>query len=349
MTSSRVEPIMIGIGMKRIGRFTIIDNGENFAIRPIKEPRVDEPEKQTNSHNLYIKNGFDLVESSPLKKFMNMGLIEESTNAEPKKGYTAYTFFRPLVDSITYDESNNEREEGMEVKPLYPTKPDPEIRNENDCLKFGEAMGIAIRNGEMNYVINHLQTDTTDPEVCLREKPDILFGESIEENRKLYQKAGHIDNHALPLPGQSYAIVRVRSKKRIQGDIGADYHIAFVIYQEGGINITLEAEANNGLEYLPRFAFYDTNPNGYTFHKRWAGLLPGDDEEFEAEYKDKYGNIKTYMTTRHKGLYNNGHTIVLQPRPLASQRVGTKRKRGGKSMKKPTLRKQNKNTTIKAK
>ena len=350
---------MIGIGMKRIGRFTIIDNGGNFAIRPRLDPGKAYPEKQTYSHDLYIKTGFHLDESSPLKKFIDMGLIVESTNASPKKGYTAYTFFRPLVDSINYDENGDDRLDDMEVKPLNPHIPDPEIKNENDCLKFGEAMGIAIRYGNIDNVINHLQTDETDPKICLREDSAVLFGESITKNRKLYEKAGPINNHAIPEPGQSYAIVRKSSKKNRKGKIVADYHIAFVIYQEGGINITLEAEANAGREYFPHFSFYDTNPDGYTFHRRWAGLLPGDKEQFEADGEDEDGNEITYTTSRYEDLYNNGNTIVLQPAstpiptpiPTPSAPVGTKRKRGtgGKSMKKLTLRKQNKNTTIKAK
>jgi len=335
-----IRPFTI-INNKIIRPFTIINN-KIFAIRP-RYNGVIEPEKQTYSDDLYIKEGFELDESSPLYKFINIGLIVESTDAEPKKGYTAYTFFRPLVDSINYDENDDSRE--IPLKPLNPHKPDPEIRNENDCLKFGEAMGIAIRNGEMNYVINHLQTDNTNPEVCLKENPDVLFGEGIAKNRKLYEKAGPIDNDAVPLPGQSYAIVRKMSKKNKKGMTVADYHIAFVIYQSGGINITLEAEANAGNTYLPHFSFYDTNPNGYTFHKRWAGLLPGDDEEFEVDDDDG----TTYMTTRHEGLYNNGHTIVLQPTSVPSEPVGTKRKRrtGGKSKRKTTLYNKNKNTTIK--
>ena len=340
---------MIGIGMKRIGRFTIIDNGGNFAIRPRDPDRKDEvPEEQTYSHDLYIKNGFLLDESSPLYKFINMGLIVESTTADNKEGYTAYRFFRPLVDSINFDDNGLKRKKGMEAKPLNPHISDPKIRNENDCLKFGEAMGIAIRYGNIDDVINHLQTDETDPKICLREDSAVLFGESIAKNRELYEKAGPINNHAIPEPGQSYAIVRKSSKKNRKGKFVADYHIAFVIYQEGGINITLEAEANAGREYFPHFSFYDTNPDGYTFHRRWAGLLPGDKERYETE--DEYG---TYWTSRHATLYNNGNTIVLQPAstPTPSAPVGAKRKRGtgGKSMKKLTLRKQNKNTTIKAK
>jgi len=269
------------------------------------------------------------------------------------KGFTAYRFFRPLEDSMNFSKSGKVLKTAL--KPMIPDKPDPIIKNENDCLKFGEAMGIAIRSGDIDYVIRHLQTDETDPELCVINKPTMLFGDDDDKNINLYKKARSIDNEAIPNPGEAYAIVRreIVAKR-------APYHIAFVIYQENGINITLEAEADAAREYLPRFAFYDTNPNGYTFHKRWAGLLPGDDEEFEEDDED---TGTTYITTRHRGLYNNGHTIVLQPtpepepepepepKPEPSQPVGTKRKRrnGGKSMKKPTLRKQNKNRTIKAK
>ena len=347
MSSSKVEARMIG--MRRPNRFTIINN-RNFAIRPrdANKPK-DDPEEQTYSPDLYIKNGFLLDESSPLYKFINMGLIVESTTADNKEGYTAYRFFRPLVDSINFDDNGLKRKKGMEAKPLNPHISDPKIRNENDCLKFGEAMGIAMRYGDIDYVIRHLQTDETDSEFCVINKPTILFGEKERINTQLYKNAGAIDNNAIPQPGEAYAIVR----RKVDGK--TPYHIAFVIYKAGSINITLEAEAEADREYLPHFAFYDTNPDGYTFHRRWAGLLPGDDEEYETEDDDG----EPYTTTRHTELYNNGNTIVLQPTstptptpiPTPSAPVGAKRKRGtgGKSMKKLTLRKQNKNTTIKAK
>lgn len=347
MSSSKVKARMIG--MRRPNRFTIINN-RNFAIRPrdadIPEDDSEDqpdPEEQTYSPDLYIKNGFHLDESSPLYKFINMGLIVESTNADYKEGYTAYRFFRPLVDSINFDDNGIERKKGMKLKPLNPNKPDPEIRNENDCLKFGEAMGIAMRYGDIDYVIRHLQTDETDSEFCVINKPTMLFGEKERINTQLYKNAGAIDNNAIPQPGEAYAIVR----RKVAGK--TPYHIAFVIYKAGSINITLEAEAEADREYLPHFAFYDTNPDGYTFHRRWAGLLPGD------------------TVVRIETLFDNGNTIVLQPAststpasvptptstpaPTPSAPVGTKRKRGtgGKSMKKLTLRKQNKNTTIKAK
>jgi hypothetical protein len=306
------------IDMNRKGRFTTTNNG-SFAIRPRDGDDGNDPEEQTYSPDLYIRGDVVIDESTPLGQLIKMGLIVDSTSVakHKKSGYKSFKFFRPLVDSINYDENDDPRDEPL--TPVKKRKPDTETKNENDCLKFGEAMGIAMRSGEMNYVINHLQTDITDPEVCLRESPDLLFGEGIQKNRRLYEKAGPIDNDAVPEPGQSYAIVRRTLKKDKDNNILADYHIAFVIYQDSGINITLEAEANAGREYLPHFAFYDTNPDGYTFHRRWTGDLPGDDERKDA-------------------LYSNGNTIVLQPKESVSP--GKKRKAGGKKTnKKMTLHK----------
>jgi hypothetical protein len=296
------------IDMNRTGRFTITRSGL-FAIRPRDGDDGNDAEEQTYSPHLYINTRAVIDESSPLGKLIKMGLIVDSTSGDKhkKSGYKSFKFFRRLVDSINYDENDDPRDDPL--KPKKRSKPDPDTKNENDCLKFGEAMGIGMRSGEMNYVINHLQTDSTNPEVCLRESPVLLFGEGIKKNRELYKKAGPIDNDAVPEPGQSYAIVR-RALKKDGDNILADYHIAFVIYQDSGINITLEAEANAGREYLPHFAFYDTKPTGYTFHRRWTGYLPGDTDE------------------RKEALYSNGNTIVLQPKSEASS--GKKRKAGGK-------------------
>jgi hypothetical protein len=80
------------------------------------------------------------------------------------------------------------------------------------------------------------------------------------------------NNNAIPLKGESYAIVR---KNLIDDE--APYHIAFVLYTHQNINITLEAAADAGNEYYPRFCFYDINPNGLTFHKfNSTGYLNGE-------------------------------------------------------------------------
>ena len=90
------------------------------------------------------------------------------------------------------------------------------------------------------------------------------------------------------------------------------YHVAFVIYTHNGVNITLEAEADNESDYLPKFCFYDTDPSGLTFHKRWSGKLDYIMSKSEEEFRfDNDGNKERYET-----LYNNAETIVLHSRPL---------------------------------
>lgn len=330
--------------MYRNGNYTTTTNNK-FAIRPLAE-EGDEPDANTYSPDLYIKNDVVLDESSPLVKLMKMGLIVKSSTEFTKKNYTAYQFFRPLLDTINYDEEGTSHTK----KPRFEKRPDPKIYTENDCLKFGEAMAIAMRDGNMDYVINHLRTDVTDPKLCvtISDRKTLDFGEDDDKNINLYKNVlSGIDNQAIPNPGEAYAIVRrkIILKK-------APYHIAFVIYQDNGINITLEAEADGGKgnpdgAYYPRFAFYDTNPNGYTFHRRWAGDLPGD--------LDKIDLPNGKFTTRYATLYNNGNTMVLESKPepqvgpsIPEPPVGYKRKRGGnKSKRKTTLRKNNK--TIKSK
>ena len=106
------------------------------------------------------------------------------------------------------------------------------------------------------------------------------------------------NNLAVPTNGESYAIVR---KKIFSGN--APYHIAFVLYTQNNVNITLEAEADNKNDYTPKFGFYDITPNGKTFHRRWSAEM----------YKDSTDLDKQF---RYNVLYNNGETIVLKTRKL---------------------------------
>jgi hypothetical protein len=91
-------------------------------------------------------------------------------------------------------------------------------------------------------------------------------------------KVNDMNNTAFPEPGEAYAIIR---RKLVVGS--APYHIAFVLYSHNGVNITLEANADDGSEYYPRFGFYDTKK---TFHKMFVEL------------------------------YDNGTTIVLRSRSV---------------------------------
>jgi hypothetical protein len=117
------------------------------------------------------------------------------------------------------------------------------------------------------------------------------------ELARLVKKVKNANNNkAVPASGQSYAIVREKVNQNTA------YHVAFVVYRHGNVNITLEAEADNGNGYMPKFCFYDIPPvpnqrsMGNTFHRRWsAELYP--------------------MTTdRYRLLYYNGTTIVLESR-----------------------------------
>jgi len=130
------------------------------------------------------------------------------------------------------------------------------------------------------------------------------FGESDIQNIDYINKINNNNkNHnAIPSNGELYAIVR---KEIVLGS--APYHVAFVIYSDDNVNITLEAEADNKDDYLPKFCMYDKNHQGYTFHKRWSGEL--DKILYEEE------NNQDYLI-RYETLYNNAETIVLHNRPL---------------------------------
>ena len=65
----------------------------------------------------------------------------------------------------------------------------------------------------------------------------------------------------------------------------------------------MEAEADAGQTYQPKFCFYDTNPEGNTFHRRWSAELYK--KSADPEHK-----------LRYDALYNNGETIVLQSRNM---------------------------------
>lgn len=134
--------------------------------------------------------------------------------------------------------------------------------NENDCLNFSEFFTLQQTNTTCSFPYNYNAS-------VLQSKDNLSqFGVSDEENIELLRNIPPetSDYNAAPLPGESYAIVRKKMKK------GSMYHIAYCIYRHNNINITLEANADSGREYLPKFNFYDTNRRGFTFHKRYIEL-----------------------------------------------------------------------------
>jgi len=240
---------------EEIARYRFIRSG-NLAIRP-RDPENDDetPEFQTYSPSLFVKNTFTIEPESPLQKVIDMGLIIKKDADKKINGdsFSEYQYFRPLQDKRTYK---------GKVPVNHIKKPK---LNENDCLKFAESMELAIFSGNMETVQKHLQSDESDPVLCVNDTK-ILFGNSDEENIEIHKEPVLRDNDAIPSPGESYAIVR----KEI-GKGAAPYHITFVVYRDDDVNVTLEAEADAGKEYLPHFAFYDiNNSSDYTFHRRWS-------------------------------------------------------------------------------
>jgi hypothetical protein len=259
--------------------------------------------------------------------------------------FTEYQFFRPLIDNRLYSDITQENPIGT---PDYTS----EDKNENDCLKFAETLTYVSEHAsnvptETKNLLTKLLAANTNPSFLqTREKynnRNFPFAE-IVEIRKLRncakntsgQEVGLSDidyynsqivtiihnntkektnNYAVPTNGQNYAIVRKEVCKNTA------YHAAFVVYTtHGGVNITLEAEADNGKTYLPKFCFYDTNQSGNTFHNRWSGELyknkcpnkPPESKPSNMLQEDYDEYVECF--NRHNSLYNNGITLVLETR-----------------------------------
>lgn len=182
-------------------------------------------------------------------------------------GFYKYRFHRPLLD-LRYDENGK----------LIPDNED--ALNENDCLNFGECstakhMDIEKHNVSAfpyKYQASVLESKETGVPFGVSDELNIQMLQNIPPNKK--------NDNAVPEPGECYATVRTELREYVM------YHIGFCIYSHNGVNITLEANADNGREYLPAFGFYDRNPSGATFYKRY------------------------------KHIYDNAETIVLKGRDI---------------------------------
>jgi len=252
-----------------------------------------------DSYYLYINIDATIDPSSPLAKFIDEGFIikvgenDNLKNAEDAMdiddnldnpimlqyqkrpgifddipyGYYKYRFHRPLLD-LRYNEENERLPENEEAL------------NENDCLNFGEcSTGKYIGLDKNNITTFPYKYQTS---VLEAKENGIPFGISDESNMELLKTipSNKKNDYAVPNQGECYAMARREYRESVM------YHIAFCIYSYNGVNITLEANADNGREYLPAFGFYDTNPAGYTFYKRYISI------------------------------YDNGETIVLKGRNI---------------------------------
>lgn len=250
---------------KKQGKFVITNDGA-FAIRP---EEYDEfiSFTQRDSIGLYIRNGLQLVDS-PLKRLIDGGFITDDGKRHKIPGrdgtFTRFVFFRPLTDKRKYLGYRQAVDDDRHI-------------NENDCLKFAESLSVVSETLRKMVFAKQLRSHSSP---CVYQAKDLplLFGESDAKNRKMLAKIATTNHKAFPSAGEAYAIVR---RELVVGS--APYHIAFVLYSNDDVNITLEANADDGPEYYPRFGFYDTKK---TFHKLFSDM------------------------------YTNGTTIVLQSRPV---------------------------------
>jgi hypothetical protein len=269
---------------------SVITNDGAFAIRPEKYEEFISF-AQRDSIGLYIRDGLQLVDS-PLKRLIDRKfIVSDGTlhkimrrvgGLDDTTKYHRYTFFRPLIDKRKYLGHRQPVDDNTSI-------------NENDCLKFAESISVASDTLKKT-VFNKVIRSNSSPCVYQAKDMPLLFGESDLKNRKMLSKITTTNHKAFPSAGESYAIVR----RELVVD-SAPYHIAYVLYSNNGVNITLEANADDGAEYYPRFGFYDTKK---TFHKLFVDM------------------------------YDNGTTIVLQSRPVdiflsefASENNKTRKKR----------------------
>ena len=276
-----------------------------FAIKPVTVGGEDDAlEDQTYSDKLFIRQDYSIDPYSPLgvlirdgiilKQPQSISLLSQKNKRKTKNKtvkeqplYDVYEFYRPLRDDRVYTNGNPDYDDDVAI-------------NENDCLKTAECLTIANQTGDKTLFETLLKASQSPPvlRTVITEK---IFAETPndKDNIKLLKKIkpSEKNNNAAPKMGESYAIVRTKINKNTA------YHAAFVIFSHDGVNVTIEAEADAGSTYLPKFALYDVNPEGNTFHRRWSAEL----------YKDS--SNEDYQI-RYKALFYNGETIVLKSRVL---------------------------------
>ena len=247
--------------------------------------KVVENTRTYDSQHLYINENAIVDPVSPLAKFIHRGLLiqvgsldtfvkrkksddfvesvdlhymKESGIYEQIEGrFLKFRFFRKLLDT-RYSKTG-----------IFSEKEGKKYYNENDCLHFAEflTMTHGLQPEHTCPFPYDYETSALKAKMENNISDENIFGISDEDNINLLTNIPmeRINNNANPQPGESYAIVRKEIKNTNM------YHIAFCLYSHNGVNITLEASADNGRLYLPTFNLYDINPKGLTFHKRYSG------------------------------------------------------------------------------
>lgn len=250
--------------------------------------KIIENSRTYDSQHLYINENAIINPLSPLAKFINSGLIIQVGSLDTfVKRNKSDDFVEPIELYYMKEPGTYEKIEGQFLKfrffrklldtrysktGVFSEKEGKKYYNENDCLHFAEFLtmthGLQPEQYTCQFPYNY--------ETSVLQSDEGIFGMSDEENINLLTNISieTTNNNAVPQPGESYAIVRKELKNTNM------YHIAFCLYSHNGVNITLEANADNGRLYLPTFNLYDINPKGLTFHQR---------------YRDAYDNSTTIV------------------------------------------------------
>jgi hypothetical protein len=151
----------------------------------------------------------------------------------------------------------------------------------NDCLGFAEYLSRGKYKKEPAF--------RAKGDKQLKNDRDRLFGQSDNQNLSISEEARGKKRKSVfsqaeeanPVIGEAYSIVR--------GEIEDDecpYHIAFVVANDGGDNVTCEADASDDARSVPVFDMYATPQKKKA--KGGSTTIVTNGETFHDTYKDDY-------------------------------------------------------------
>jgi hypothetical protein len=284
-----------------------------FMVEPILENVKKEKHLVTNnSPFLYIRKEeyndiiqnrpINHIDYTPLKKLIENGFIEKDKDEpEIKK-----TFFKTRTKNYNYEYYKCKFHRTL-TDEIYGKDDDyvnnNYLKNENDCLSFSECMTVANYKPDTGLFDRMIGViDVTEKEEQKKGKGGIepalqvkgttnIFGVTDKKNIALSKKypEDDKDHKANPAVGESYAIININKK---DNDGSNPYHIGFVLCKDNNLNITIEAFADQGTDFVVKFSIYDTKDPLYTFH------------------------------SSYKMLFDNSTTIILESRDLNDPETG---------------------------
>jgi len=284
-----------------------------FMVEPILENVKKEKHLVTNnSPFLYIRKEeyndiiqnrpINHIDYAPLKKLIENGFIEKNKDEpEIKK-----TFFKTRTKNYNYEYYKCKFHRTLKDE-IYGKDDDyvnnNYLKNENDCLAFSECMTVANYKPDTGLFDRMIGViDVTEKKEQKKGKGGIepvlqvkgttdTFGVTDKKNIALSKKypEDDKDDKANPAVGESYAIINMNKK---YNDGLNPYHIGFVLCKDNNLNITIEAFADQGTDFVVKFSIYDTKDPLYTFH------------------------------SSYKMLFDNSTTIILESRDLNNPETG---------------------------